>query len=134
MSDAYRKIWDQAVDDVPCAARTNIGYDPVEAFRLAVIGFVQKIATDSDRMAAMAGVGGVETAGSVISYLAANPKKIDLYMRDNISGLMDDAPGGPRGFHAHGCLTWHRKDDGKVTTPQDLRISMTVRDLAKPAI
>lgn len=128
----FRDIWDQSVQDAPCAARTNIGYDPVEAFRLGVIQMVREIAVASDMMADMAGVGGVETAGAVISYIANHPEKIDLFMARGVAGLMDDAPGGPRDLHAHGCLTWHRKD-GKVTTPQDLRISLTVRDMVKKA-
>lgn len=128
----FKDIWDEAVQDAPCASRTNIGYEPVEAFRLGVLSFVRELALASDTFAGMAGVGGVETAGGLISYLAANPEKIDLFMRHGIHGLMDAAPGGPRDFHAKGCLTWHRMGDGKVTTPQDLRIGLIVRDLAKP--
>lgn len=126
----FRDIWDEAVEDAPCAARQDIGFDQVEALRLASIRMIREIAVASDTLASMAGVGGVETAGAVISYLAAHPEKIDLFMQRGVSGLMDDAPGGPRDLHAQGCLTWHRKD-GKVTTPQDLRISLIVRDLAK---
>lgn len=127
----FSDIWEWAVGETPCAERRNIGYDPVEAFRLGTIEFVRGVAEASNTFAGLAGVGGVETAGSLISYLAANPGKIDLFMQEGISALMDDAPGGPRDLHAKGCLTWHRKD-GKVTTPQDLRIGLIVRDLAKP--
>ncbi len=127
----FSDIWDRAVEDMNRSPRISIGYDPVEAFRLAAIQLIREIAVASDTLANMAGIGGVETAGSVISYLAANPDKIDLFMQQGIPGLMDDAPGGPRDLHARGCLTWHRKD-GKVTAPQDLRISLIVRDLAKP--
>lgn len=106
--------------------------DPVEVFRRGILDFIHELAVASDTFAGMAGVGGIETAGSLISYLAAHPEKIDLFMQQGIFGLMDGAPGGPRDLHAQGCLTWHRKGDGKVTTPQELRIGLIVRDLAKP--
>lgn len=129
----FKDIWEWAVGETPCAARTNIGYDPVEAFRLGAMEIIKEIATASNDMAGQAGVGGVETAGSVISYLAAHPAKIDLFMQRGVCGLFDDAPGGPRDLYAKGCLTWHRQGDGKVVTPQDLRIGLTVRDMTKRA-
>lgn len=34
-------IWNEAVTDAPCAARTNIGYDPEAAFRIAVNAVIE---------------------------------------------------------------------------------------------
>lgn len=127
-----KAIWEEAERDVNCAPFRKIGYEPAEAFRIAAQYMIREIAIAADTFAGMAGVGGVETAGAIISYLAAHPEKIDLFASDGICALMDDAPDGPRGLHAHGCLTWHRKD-GTVTTPRDLRIDLTVRAIVKTA-
>lgn len=90
---------------------------------------VKYIADVAEAFAEAAGVGGVETAGAIISYLAAHPDLVANFMDDGPEFLMNvDA----RRIHADGKLTWHRGGDGRVVTPQDLRISSTVRDLTKP--
>ncbi|HCE09751.1 MAG TPA: hypothetical protein DEQ40_14355 [Oxalobacteraceae bacterium] len=90
---------------------------------------IKYIADVAEAFADAAGVGGVETAGAIISYLAAHPDMVGNFMEDGPEFLMNvDA----RRIHADGRLTWHRGGDGKVVTPRDLRISLTVRDMAKP--
>lgn len=89
---------------------------------------IKRIADVAEAVAWQAGVGGCETAGAIISYLAEHPDQVADFMEHGSSFLLEiDA----RKLHATGRLTWHR-GDGKVVTPQDLRISLTVRDLAKP--
>lgn len=38
-TEALRERWRKAVGDAPCAARTNIGYDPEEVFLIAIRQF-----------------------------------------------------------------------------------------------
>jgi hypothetical protein len=91
---------------------------------------ISKIASYCNDFAWMAGVGGLETAGSVISYLAAHPEHTATFLDGGFPALMDVC-GDPRDLFAHGCLTFHRAKDGKVTTPEDLRASIAARDAAK---
>lgn len=86
---------------------------------------IAKIAQMAQAVGFQAGIGAVETAWAIVSYLAAHPDKVDQFFRD---GMIDTI--GDDDMWANGCLTFHRKD-GKVVTPQDLRISRTVRDLVK---
>lgn len=86
---------------------------------------IRRIADVAEAVAFQAGVGGVETAGAIISYLSAHPELTGEFMAEGIMAL-------PADLWSQGRLTFHRKGDGKVVTPQDLRISQTVRDIAKP--
>lgn len=78
-----------------------------EAAAAKVIARIAQVAHD---IAWQAGVGAMETAGSIVSFLAANPQHIDDFMSDG--GVMN----WPAGWHARGCLTWHGMD-GKVHQP-----------------
>lgn len=87
---------------------------------------IQRIAQAANTISAHAAIGGCETAGVMISFLAAHPDRIEAFFRDGwLEAVGDNDP------WATGCLTFHRKLDGRVTTPQDLRISKTVRDLSR---
>lgn len=90
---------------------------------------IKKIADVAEHIGRCAGVGGCETAGAIVSYLAKHPDQVADFMEYGPDFLIDTAPAD---LWANGRLTFHRKLDGKVTTPQDLRIAKTVRDLAKP--
>lgn len=86
------------------------------------------IAEAADAIAYQAGIGGTETAGMIISYLANNPDKINVFLKEGwIDAVGHDDP------WSSGCLTWHRKGDGKIVSPQERRISQTVRDIVKSA-
>jgi hypothetical protein len=55
----------------------------------------------------------METAGSFVSYLAANPEKAEEFTSGFLYGL-------PPKWHVEGCLSWHGMD-GKIHRPTDVR-------------
>ncbi len=82
---------------------------------------IKHIAEVADAFAAAAGVGGCETAGAIISYLAAHPDLVDRFMDDGSGLLMEiDA----RRIHLDGLLTWHRRD-GSVISPAEARAAIS---------
>lgn len=93
----------QAVSAVP------VGIPDAEEIA-RVVAWLAKAAT---QLAVQAGVGGMETAGGFVSFLAANPEKIPLI----VQGYFSDLP--PR-FHVEGCLSWHGMD-GKIHWPDEIR-------------
>jgi len=62
-----------------------------------------------------ASVGGMETAGGFVSYLACHPDKCEQWLTDPISAMPKDAR-----FWLYGCLSWHGKD-GEIHHPRDAR-------------
>ena len=70
-----------------------------------------------------AGVGASETAGMIISCLVAKPELIERFLVEG-SGLLVDGSIGPD----QGCMTFHRMD-GKVTTPEELRMARDARKM-----
>jgi hypothetical protein len=78
-----------------------------------VILIIAQVAANFSRQA---GTGGVETAGLIVSYLAANPDKAEDFMDHGFSMMIDD--------HAfrweNGALTWHGQN-GEIVSPSELR-------------
>jgi hypothetical protein len=73
--------------------------------------FIELLATRSAEFAWQAGVGGRETAGGLISYLAAHPEHIEPFINGGIFEL-------PMEWITEGVLTWHGLD-GRVYAPAD---------------
>lgn len=71
---------------------------------------IERIAKVSSVFGMHANVGAMETAGSIVSFLAANPH----YLADFLAGgsVID----WPFGWHTAGCLSWHGQD-GKIHWP-----------------
>lgn len=65
-----------------------------------------------------AGVGGRETAGAIVSYLATSPDEIAPFVAGELSPI-DFAGDWVRG----GCLTWHAVN-GKVVSPEETRAAL----------
>lgn len=65
-----------------------------------------------------AGVGGRETAGAIVSYLATSPDEIAPFVAGELSPI-DFAGDWMRG----GCLTWHAVN-GKVVSPEDVAAAL----------
>lgn len=61
-----------------------------------------------------AGVGGMETAGSLISYLSSHPNDLEPFLNGGFFEL-------PLDWYEQGNLTWHAVKDGKVVTPEYAR-------------
>lgn len=88
---------------------------------------IQKIAAIADAVAAQAGVGGMETAGSFVSFLAANPGHIAGFLNES-GGVVD----WPVGWHRHGCLSWHGAN-GNIYTPEHARRQVLINAMIKEA-
>lgn len=85
---------------------------------------IARIVEVSENIAFHAGVGGMETAGSIVSYLAKHPDQIPALMAGTLSVL-----DWPRAWHAHGVLTWHGTD-GKIYSPAFVRRQMVIKGLS----
>lgn len=76
----------------------------------AIQRFIELLADRAHVLSLQAGVGGMETAGGVISYLANHPEDIEPFMH----GGFNELPVIPA---RKGCLTWHAQS-GEVVTPE----------------
>lgn len=98
--------------------RPSAGDDRTPSFTPEEV--IQRIAQVANNIGIHAGVGGCETAGAMISFLAANPDRIPIFLRDG----WIEALGDVRDPWSSGCLTFYRKLDGAVTTPEQLRAAI----------
>lgn len=89
--------------------------------------FLDKVVSIARAIGWQAGVGEMETAGSLISYLARFPEKLPAFMADDFSIISDL----PTDWLTQGCLTWHRKD-GKIVSPEHARQHAIIRKLERP--
>lgn len=80
------------------------------------IKVIQHIAKVSQVIARQAGVGAMETAGSIISFLAMHPEQVAKFMAD--PSVFD----WPTNWHCDGMLSWHGAD-GKVHHPERPSVS-----------
>lgn len=83
--------------------------------------FIHYVAEVSHAVGFQAGVGGRETAGAIISYLAQHPDKLDAFMKDGVFGWDTDE------WVTGGCLTW-QANDGKVWHPADARAARAAKE------
>lgn len=82
---------------------------------------IERIAELSEVFAAQAGVGAMETAGNVVSYLADHPRDIEPFLRFGFFELPEDWIRG-------GSLTWHAAN-GNVVHPEYARRASTIKKL-----
>lgn len=86
---------------------------------------IARIAEAAQTIAYHAGVGGMETAGSIVSYLNEHPDDLAKLVDGTLS-VID----WPDRWHMHGCLSWHGQD-GRVFTPQFARRQNAIREMQK---
>ena len=86
--------------------------------------FIERLADMAHEFGFHAGVGAMETAGSVISYLANHPRDLEPFMHGGFSELP------PRHFE-QGCLSWHSQS-GAVVAPEFARHARIIKSLGKP--
>lgn len=86
---------------------------------------INRIAEAAIAIGWQAGVGAMETAGSIVSYLANNPGQIEDFMAGRTSPV-----DWPAGWHVHGCLTWHGQD-GKIYSPEFVRRQRVIKDMER---
>ena len=90
--------------------------------------FLAKVAQTAEVIGWQAGVGAMETAGALISYLSRFPEKLPAFMADDFSVISDM----PTDWLFQGCLTWHGAN-GKIIKPEFARRAIVIRDLEKGA-
>lgn len=86
---------------------------------------IQHIAKVAAAVGSQANVGGMETAGAILSYLAEHPRDLEPFMNGGIFEL-------PADLHMHGRLTWHGRD-GKLHTPEHARRAAIITNLKRSA-
>lgn len=91
--------------------------------RWSVLDFIRAVAVRSEAFAEQAQVGGMETAGHLMSYLATHPEDIEPFL---VGGFFEL----PERWHENGCLTWQAVN-GKVVHPQTARFSRIVKLLGE---
>jgi hypothetical protein len=69
------------------------------------------------------GVGGIEVAGTIISYLAHNPDRTEHVLKH---GIIDEPD-----MWLNGRLTWHGQN-GQIVTPEKARLMRIVRSMEGP--
>lgn len=86
---------------------------------------IVRIAEVAQAIGWQAGIGGMETAGSIVSFLARHPEHIDDFMAGRTS-VMD----WPADWHTQGCLSWHGMD-GKIHRPEEVRRARIIKQMEK---
>lgn len=84
---------------------------------------IDRLAEIAAAMSVQAGVGGMETAGHLVSYLADHPRDIEPLLRFGVFEL-------PMDWHERGSLTYHACN-GKVTHPQHARQARVIKRLER---
>lgn len=82
---------------------------------------IARIAEIAAAFGQQANVGGMETAGGLISYLAKHPRDIEPLLKFGVMEL-------PMDWLERGDLTWHARN-GKVTRPEHARRARVIRKL-----
>lgn len=85
--------------------------------------FIEKLADMAEAIGWQAGVGGSETAGQIVSYLAANPGDFDKVMAGGILDLRPD-------WYAHGRLTW-MGTNGQIVHPETARRARVIKQMER---
>lgn len=84
---------------------------------------IERIAMCADRLAGLAGVGAMETAGAILGYLAKYPKDLEPFMVGGTSEL-------PRDFILQQDLT-RLNDQGEVIDPEHARRQIQINAMKK---
>ena len=79
------------------------------------------IAHAADDLACQAGVGGMETAGSIVSYIAKKPTAAKVFR----GGSMMD---WPPDWHVSGILSWHGQN-GQIYSPEYVRRAKVIKGM-----
>ncbi|MES2752783.1 MAG: hypothetical protein V4661_15550 [Pseudomonadota bacterium] len=84
--------------------------------------FIERLADVSESFGRNAGVGAMETAGLIVSFLDEHPDWLGAFMKDGWAGL-------PHDFNERGSLTWMAVN-GNVTHPRTARYARIVKKMA----
>lgn len=90
-----------------------------------ILGFIAYVRKVSEAIAFHAGVGGMETAGQIMSYLGKHPDQLDAFLNEGVFGW-------PMDWFENGCLTWHAQN-GDIVHPDFVRRARVIRNMEKGA-
>lgn len=93
---------------------------------ISAADFLAKVIQTAHAVGWQAGVGGMETAGALVSYLGRFPEKLPAFMSDDFSVVSDL----PSDWLRQGCLTWHARDGG-VVSPEWVRRQIAIKEMEK---
>ena len=83
--------------------------------------FLEHVGKCAEALAFQAGVGAMETAGGIVSYLLEHPDDLEPFL----NGGLPELPGD---WYQRGCLTWHAQN-GKIVHPRDARFHRIVKQM-----
>lgn len=83
--------------------------------------FIERLARTATSVGEQAGVSATETAGQIISFLAAEPTWLGAFMKGGWFAL-------PQPIWERGCLTWET-DDGRIVDAEDYRLGKIVASM-----
>lgn len=86
-----------------------------------IADFIALLAERADAFASMAGVGSMETAGHLISYLHENPRDLEPWLNGGFMELPDN-------WIERGSLTYHALN-GKIMSPRTARQKRVIKAL-----
>ena len=84
---------------------------------------IQRIEQIAEAFSMQAGVGGCETAGHLISYLAENPRDIEPFLKFGMMEL-------PLDWIERGLLS-HYAQNGKIVRPHQVRQSRVIKRMER---
>ncbi|MEG8223505.1 hypothetical protein OSJ57_23310 [Sphingomonas sp. HH69] len=93
---------------------------------MSVADFIEHVAECSRGIAFGAGVGEMESAGQIISYLAAHPDKFDAFIEGGTFAW-------PLDWFENGCLSWHAMN-GRIVRPEEARAARAAKRDAQMTI
>ena len=118
--DAADRLLEALVGPGQSSTTHRVAHDYLVEFARAVITSIADIAED---LGEQAGVGGMETAGQLVSYLAEHPVQLEPLLKRGVLEL-------PADWFERGTLTWHALD-GRVIRPEHARRSRIISKLKK---
>jgi hypothetical protein len=92
----------------------------------AMRAVIEKIARCAEAIGWQAGVGAMETAGALVSYLARFPEKTPAFMADDFSIVSDL----PTDWLRQGLLTWQAAD-GRIIDPEFARRDALIKGMQR---
>lgn len=118
--DAAERMLGDLVGPGQSGTTHRVAHDHLVSFARAVI---DRIADLSEALGEQAGVGGMETAGHLISYLNEQPIHLEALLRGGVFEL-------PQNWIERGTLTYHA-NNGRIVDPAYARRARLISRWAK---
>jgi len=116
-------LYDLLTELATQAAKQQARIEKLEA-RIDEREIIAHIAREAASFAAAAHIGGMETAGAIVSHLAKHPENIERFLNGGFLEL-------PADLWMKGDLTWHARDGGTVVNAKTVRRDKQVKRLGE---